>query len=203
MDASSRSSDISDARRALYQDIRAHLESWADDIGAHQEYDKYIPLVPDLLRLLERLALDEAVPAARKAEIGVAISYVLSPRDTVPEEVVGPSGYVDDVALAAFVVQRVLDDVEAEVVGQHWTGDEDVAATADEVLAFARYSLGPEIWATVKEKFARPPQPVRSVVRNRRFVDPGESNGRQAGLMPCETRRKGPPLVSPLRHVFL
>ncbi len=155
MDASSRSSDISDARHALYQDIRAHLESWADDIGAHQEYDKYIPLVPDLLRLLERLALDEAVPAARKAEIGVAISYVLSPRDTVPEEVVGPSGYVDDVALAAFVVQRVLDDVEAEVVGQHWTGDEDVAATADEVLAFARYSLGPEIWATVKEKFAR------------------------------------------------
>jgi uncharacterized membrane protein YkvA (DUF1232 family) len=155
MDASSRSSDISDARRALYQDIRAHLESWADDIGAHQEYDKYIPLVPDLLRLLERLALDEAVPAARKAEIGVAISYVLSPRDTVPEEVVGPSGYVDDVALAAFVVQRVLDDVEAEVVGQHWTGDEDVAATADEILAFARYSLGPEIWATVKEKFAR------------------------------------------------
>jgi hypothetical protein len=30
-----------------------------------------------------------------------------------------------------------------------------VAATVDEILAFARYSLGPEIWATVKEKFAR------------------------------------------------
>ncbi len=147
--------DISDARCAFHRSIKANLKAWADDIGEHQEYDKYIPLAPDLLRLLEGLALDDAVPMARKAEIGVAISYVLAPMDTVPEEMVGPSGYVDDIGLAALVVQRILDDVGPQVVQRHWRQEEDVATVVEETLSFASYSLGPQIWETVKKDFER------------------------------------------------
>ena len=40
--------------------------------------------------------------------------------DLVPEAIVGPIGYVDDIALAAYVLNSIVNNASPEVVQRHW-----------------------------------------------------------------------------------
>jgi uncharacterized membrane protein YkvA (DUF1232 family) len=39
--------------------------------------------------------------------------------DLIPEAMLGPAGYVDDVALAAYVLNSIVNTTEASVVTKH------------------------------------------------------------------------------------
>lgn len=145
--------NIPERRQDFYEDIQRELEEWTEDIGENHEYERYILLAPDLFRLLERLSLEDDVPTEHEADIAAAMSYFMSPMDTVPEGIVGPPGYVDDIALSAYVVQRLLRSVDEDVVRQHWSGDEDIAEVSENILEFARYSMGIDTWEQLKCDF--------------------------------------------------
>lgn len=144
---------IAEARDQFYHTVRAVLDQWARDIGGGQGYAEHIPKAPSLLRLLENLALEETVPVRNKAQIAVAMAYFSAPRDTMPEEMVGPCGYVDDVALAALVADEIASTAGEEVVRRCWPGEEDPEAVINDILGFARYAIGPEAWTTVRGEF--------------------------------------------------
>lgn len=147
--------EILEARHEFYRTTKRALQAWAEDVGGTHGYETYIPLGPDLLRLLENLALEPAVSTECKAEIAVATAYFVAPMDIVPEEIVGPSGYVDDLALAALVIQHVQESAGEAIVQQQWHREEDVTEVVEGVLEFARYSMGPETWEEVQEYFDR------------------------------------------------
>ncbi len=144
---------IAEARNQFYQTVREVLDQWARDIGGGQGYAEHIPKAPSLLRLLENLALEEAVPAQNKAQIAVVMAYFSAPRDTMPEEMVGPCGYVDDVALAALVADEIASSAGEEVVRRCWPGEDDPGPVISDILGFARYAIGPEAWTTVRGEF--------------------------------------------------
>ncbi|MFB6248219.1 MAG: YkvA family protein [Salinibacter sp.] len=141
---------IAEARDRFYRDIREVLDEWARDIGVDQGYAKHIPKAPSLLRLLENLALEEEVPARHKAQIAVVRAYFTVPRDAMPEEMVGPCGYVDDVALAALVADKIASSAGEEVVRRCWPEEGDPGPVIRDILGFARYAIGPEAWKTVR-----------------------------------------------------
>lgn len=146
---------IAEAREEFYRTVQEALSQWAQDIGAETEYAEYIPQTPSLLRLLENLALENEVSTKGKAQIAVALSYFSAPQDSVPEAMVGPCAYVDDVALAASVADTIADTAGEEVVRRCWPGDDDPRPVIDGVLEFARYAMGSEVWSEVREGFRK------------------------------------------------
>src|SRR5688572_31610392 len=95
-------------REDFYQALRARITSWLASKGKGYKHANILLLAPDLFHLLSRLMLDPRIPTAEKAGLGAALAYFISPIDLLPEALLGPAGYVDDVALAAFVLNRLI-----------------------------------------------------------------------------------------------
>jgi uncharacterized membrane protein YkvA (DUF1232 family) len=87
-------------------------------------------LLPDLLRLLRRLAADPAVPRAARVQLALLLGYLAMPFDLVPD-FVPVLGYADDAIIVALVLRAVVRRAGAPLVGRHWPGtDEGLAAVA-------------------------------------------------------------------------
>ena len=97
---------------------------------------KYARLAPQFVKLVGRLMKDARVPARQKAILLVVGAYLASPIDLVPDFIPG-IGVLDDIVIAAFALDQILNRVPEECVRDHWEGDEDVLAVVREVLDIA------------------------------------------------------------------
>lgn len=126
--------------RDTYQKMRSRINKWLKKNGGHR-YAQWVLLAPDMFHLLCKLSVDPDVPTAKKAKLMATIAYFTSPLDIIPEGVVGPVGYVDDVVLTAHVLNDLLNHVDPKVLNRHWAGQEaiflvirDVVQTSEELV---------------------------------------------------------------------
>lgn len=77
--------------------------------------------LPDIVRLVGRLALDPVLPRAAKIAIAAAVVYLASPIDLVPD-FIPVLGYLDDALLAALLVDGILNHVDRRLVLKYWPG---------------------------------------------------------------------------------
>ena len=94
---------------------------------------EFLLLAPRLIRLLWRLMRDPRVPARSKATMFVLAAYLASPIDLIPDMIPG-LGQIDDLFIAAFALDQILNRVPEEVVLDHWDGDEDVLQVVRQIL---------------------------------------------------------------------
>jgi len=86
---------------------------------------KYLALLPKLLKLLLGLLKDSRVSLEDKAILFAAVAYLLNPADFLPDAI--PFfGLVDDLYLVALALLRLLNNVDEEVLREHWPGNEDI-----------------------------------------------------------------------------
>ena len=78
-------------------------------------------LLPNIVVLFRGIRKDPEVPRGAKLLILVALVWVASPIDLIPEfiPVIGP---LDDVVVVALVLRRVIKVSGADVVRRHWKG---------------------------------------------------------------------------------
>jgi uncharacterized membrane protein YkvA (DUF1232 family) len=81
-------------------------------------------LLPDLLRLLRRLAADPAVPRAARVRLWLLLGYLAIPFDLVPD-FVPVLGYADDAIVVSLVLRSVVRRAGAPVIRRCWPGTED------------------------------------------------------------------------------
>jgi uncharacterized membrane protein YkvA (DUF1232 family) len=81
-------------------------------------------LLPDLLRLLRRLATDRSVPRAVRVRLWLLLGYLAIPIDLVPD-FVPVLGYADDAIIVSLVLRSVVRRAGAPVVRSHWPGTKD------------------------------------------------------------------------------
>ena len=81
-------------------------------------------LLPDLLRLLRRLASDRSVPRAARVRLWLLLGYLAVPIDLVPD-FVPVLGYADDAIIVSLVLRSVVRRAGAPVVCRHWPGTDD------------------------------------------------------------------------------
>lgn len=93
-------------------------------------------LAPHLVKLVWRIARDPRVPARTKAILFVAGGYLATPIDLIPDWFAG-IGQADDLLVAAFALDQVLNRVPTDIVREHWDGDADILAVIQEVLDIA------------------------------------------------------------------
>jgi uncharacterized membrane protein YkvA (DUF1232 family) len=85
-------------------------------------------LLPDLLRLLSRLAGDRSVRRGARVRLWLLLGYLAIPIDLVPD-FVPVLGYADDAIIVSLVLRSVVRRAGAPVVRRHWPGtDHGLAA---------------------------------------------------------------------------
>lgn len=78
-------------------------------------------LLPDLLRLLRRLAADRTVPRRARVRLLLVLVYLASPIDIVPD-FVPIIGYADDALIVALVLRSVVHHAGSDALAHHWPG---------------------------------------------------------------------------------
>jgi uncharacterized membrane protein YkvA (DUF1232 family) len=116
------------------ENIRAYMTRKGDRLGRAKEF---LFLVPDVFILLWRLANDKRVGGKNKVLLGTGIAYYILPLDIMPEALLGPIGFLDDLVFSVYILNKIMLDTDEEIVREHWSGSEDVLAMIRRVLESA------------------------------------------------------------------
>ncbi|HSS78665.1 MAG TPA: DUF1232 domain-containing protein [Thermoanaerobaculia bacterium] len=112
-------------------------------------------LVPDVFILLVRLALDKEVPGTSRALIGGAIAYFILPFDLLPEAILGPAGYLDDLVLATAVLAQAFGGDLEPYARKHWSGKEDLRIVLRDISETAQSLLGQNLYDRLRRLLSR------------------------------------------------
>jgi uncharacterized membrane protein YkvA (DUF1232 family) len=135
----------------FYLSFRQRIRTWFANKGKSSTWSEYILAAPDFLHLLCKLSIDRDVPATERARLAAALAYFILPADLIPELIAGPAGYVDDVALAAYVVNFIAKTVDPIVLRRHWAGHGDILDLIERVLKVADRMVGSGLWNRLKK----------------------------------------------------
>ena len=88
-----------------------------DELGIREA----LRLLPDVVRLVRRLAADRSLPRGVRIRLWGLLAYLLSPVDLVPD-FVPVLGYADDVVVVAWALRSVARRSGTEALDRHWPG---------------------------------------------------------------------------------
>lgn len=140
-------------RRAtrFYDRVRGKIRSFVEERGERLgPAAEFLLFVPDVFMLMFRLMRDSRVSAANKALVGIGIAYYVLPIDIIPEAIVGPMGYIDDLILGVFILNKIVNETDHDVVREHWSGQGDVLVVIRRVLESADRLVSPRLIAKIK-----------------------------------------------------
>ncbi|WP_102418411.1 YkvA family protein [Mycobacterium sp. 4858] len=87
-----------------------------------------VRLLPDVLRLLKRLAADDELPRRIRIALVALIAFVVSPIDLIPDAI-PVIGFADDVIIVGLVLRWISRKAGSEALAKHWPGTPDGLAT--------------------------------------------------------------------------
>ena len=127
----------------FYQKLRNKCTQFlASKTGGKNKYTDYLLFVPDIFHLLIKIVADPAIDTKSKSLIGATIAYFIFPMDFLPEGIFGFGGFLDDLMLATFVLNLMINKLGPEVIEKHWMGDEkllqllqQITETSNELLS--------------------------------------------------------------------
>jgi uncharacterized membrane protein YkvA (DUF1232 family) len=142
----------------VYRTIRDRVTGYTG------QYADYLLLLPDLFLLATRLMLDPRVDKKHKVYLGAAIAYVVGPFNLLSGRMFGPLGYLDDLVVLVAAFNMMLNDIDKQVVAEHWSGKADLLESVQKVIADADKLVG---WGQIesiltKLGIKRPPAPATS-----------------------------------------
>ncbi|MEU4425520.1 DUF1232 domain-containing protein [Actinoplanes sp. NPDC024001] len=81
-------------------------------------------LLPDVLRLLRRLAGDRDLPRGVRVRLTLLLVYLAIPIDLIPD-FIPVLGYADDAIIVTAVLRSVVRRAGLDAVRAHWPGTDD------------------------------------------------------------------------------
>ena len=98
-------------------------------------------LLPDVLRLVRRLAADQALPREVRVRLGLLLAYLAVPIDLIPD-FVPVLGYADDAIIVTAVLRGVVHRAGIQAVRAHWPGTDDGFAALSRLTRLAEIPPG-------------------------------------------------------------
>ena len=80
-----------------------------------------VRLVPDVVRLVRRLAADPELPRGVRWRLTALLVYLVLPIDLIPD-FIPVVGYADDAVVVALVLRSVVRVAGAGAIDRHWPG---------------------------------------------------------------------------------
>jgi uncharacterized membrane protein YkvA (DUF1232 family) len=81
-------------------------------------------VLPDVLRLVRRLAADTTLPRGVRIRLGLLLAYLAIPIDLIPD-FIPVLGYADDAIIVTAVLRSVVHHAGIDTVRAHWPGTDD------------------------------------------------------------------------------
>lgn len=81
-------------------------------------------ILPDVLRLVRRLAADKTLPTGVRVRLGLLMAYLALPFDLIPD-FIPVLGYADDAIIVTVVLRSVVRRAGIAAVRAHWPGSDD------------------------------------------------------------------------------
>jgi uncharacterized membrane protein YkvA (DUF1232 family) len=100
-------------------------------------------LLPDLVRLVRRLAADRSLPSGVRVRLWLLLAYLLSPVDLVPD-VIPVLGYADDVVVVALALRSVVRRAGGDALARAWPGGAAGLVVVERLAGLPRTS-GPDV----------------------------------------------------------
>jgi uncharacterized membrane protein YkvA (DUF1232 family) len=94
-------------------------------------------LLPDLVRLLRRLAADRALPRGVRIRLGLLLAYLALPFDLIPD-FIPILGYADDAIIVTAVLRSTVRRAGLDAVRRHWPGTDDGFAALSRLAGLHR-----------------------------------------------------------------
>lgn len=136
-------------RQSTVQGLEKHAGKLPADAA------RMLLLVPDIFILMVRLTLDKSVPRGARAMIGGALAYFVLPFDLLPEAILGPIGYMDDLVLAVAVLSQVFSGELEPYARKHWSGPQDLRIVLRDVTETSQALLGVNLYGRLRKLLAR------------------------------------------------
>jgi uncharacterized membrane protein YkvA (DUF1232 family) len=88
-----------------------------------KEYDlkEALRLLPDLLRLVKRMAADPETPRGVRVRLVLLLGYLALPFDLIPD-FVPVLGYADDAIIVGLVLRSATRSAGPDALAKHWPG---------------------------------------------------------------------------------
>jgi uncharacterized membrane protein YkvA (DUF1232 family) len=94
-------------------------------------------LLPDVLRLVARLARDSSLPRGVRWRLWGLLAYLALPIDLVPD-FIPVIGYADDAVIVALVLRSVARRAGRDAIARHWPGTPDGLASLERLTGVGR-----------------------------------------------------------------
>lgn len=98
-------------------------------------------ILPDLFRLIRRLAADQTLPKGVRVWLALLLAYLALPIDLVPD-FIPVLGYADDAIIVTMVLRSVVRRAGLEAVRAHWPGTDDGFAALVRLTGLASRAVG-------------------------------------------------------------
>ncbi len=93
---------------------------WLTKPGAY-DVREALRLLPDLIRLIKRLATDPETPRGVRIRLALLLVYLALPIDLIPD-FVPVLGYADDAIIVALVLRSATRSAGPDALARHWPG---------------------------------------------------------------------------------
>lgn len=130
--------------QALISIAAALLLAWAALLVAlliakpgRAQLGEALRLLPDLLRLLRRLAADRSLPRGVRIRLGLLLAYLAMPFDLIPD-FIPVLGYADDAIIVTAVLRSTVRRAGLDAVRGHWPGTDDGFAALSRLTGLDR-----------------------------------------------------------------
>ncbi|MDP3939477.1 MAG: YkvA family protein, partial [Deltaproteobacteria bacterium] len=138
-----------EGHRRYYDRLRSRIHGWARRrVGSPAS--TVLLAGPDLFVFLSRLVRDGRVPPGDKVKLAAVLAYFIAPLDILPEMLLGPFGYVDDVVLAAYILETFVNGQPPALIKDHWPGTERAMTVIQRVLRLGKTVLGGPLWRRMR-----------------------------------------------------
>jgi len=142
---------MNEEQQDFYKKLREKIQNYLNKHNS--KYTEYLLLAPDLFHLLVKLSLDPRVPSDKKAKFVAVIAYFISPIDLLPEILLGPIGYLDDIALTAYVINEYINQTDPQIVRELWAGDQEILTIIKNIVTTADKVIGSGLWKKIRKRF--------------------------------------------------
>lgn len=102
---------------------------------------EYAMIMPDVIALLFRLFRDKRVNLKTKAVVGGVLLYLVSPFQMLPD-FIPFIGEIDDIALAFYALNRIINEVPQNVIIENWQGKDDIIIKIREGVEYINKLVG-------------------------------------------------------------
>ncbi|WP_391122180.1 YkvA family protein [Psychrobacillus sp. L3] len=140
----------------FYEKLRSKITAFLPTkAGKRSKLAPYLLFAPDLFHLLIKALLDNRIDMKSKTLIGSGILYFISPIDLLPEGLIGPGGFIDDIIVTTFIINMLLNKFSSQIIEEHWVGDRNLLDTLKKISETSNTLLGKIPARTLLSRFIK------------------------------------------------